>query len=83
MALWRDPLDELIDELDLVVPPASSSTRRWNVHEYPTLLSEAQAEVAAIAFSVRPPSPRRNRSYCRRRLRIQTARSIACGATCA
>ena len=50
MALWRDPLDELIDELERVVLP-ELSTRQWNLHEYMKLVAEAQAEVAAIAFS--------------------------------
>lgn len=48
MAVWRDPLDELIDELERVLPPpplprdASKAFLAWQ--------QELQARAAALAF---------------------------------
>ena len=32
MALWRDPLDELIDDLERAVPAAAAPPPRWGAH---------------------------------------------------
>lgn len=45
MALWRDPLDELIDELDRAVPTAS------NGHQTIPRLEDLQTVFAPILFA--------------------------------
>jgi len=50
MALWRDPLDELIEELDRIVPPETSTWQQESATFF-QLLREAQAEVVDICFS--------------------------------
>ena len=47
MTLWRDPLDELIDELDRTVPPAPIRAARDQLPR----LEDLQVIVAAILYS--------------------------------
>jgi hypothetical protein len=51
MALWRDPLDELIDELDTAFPPAPDDAG-WTV--FP--VADLQLALAGV-FEGRPPTP--------------------------
>jgi hypothetical protein len=44
MALWRDPLDELIADLERALPPTSDS----EVFDWPQILVDLQSAVGAV-----------------------------------
>ena len=52
MALWRDPLDELIGELEHVIPakPTTVAAKPKTVAEYQALFSGLQTHVNAILW---------------------------------
>jgi hypothetical protein len=65
MAFWRDPLDELIDELDQTLPPARDETG-WTV--FP--VADVHIALAGV-FEGRPPTPEQERAMARLRAHLE------------
>jgi hypothetical protein len=59
MALWRDPLDELIEELDQALPPAPDEAG-WD----PFPVAQLHLALAGV-FEGRPPTPDQERFMAR------------------
>jgi hypothetical protein len=59
MALWRDPLDELIDELEQALPPTREESG-WTI--FP--VSDLHIALAGV-FEGRPPTPEQERAWTR------------------